>query len=233
MSDSFKLYRLQQVDLDIDKSNKRLVDIDKLLKDDQELNIANINRDNTKSAVQSAAKELKSAEDDVAAQQIKVDQNQSRLYSGRVTNPKALQDLQVEAKSFKDTMEALENIQLEKMLDTEQKQEDLISAESNLSQVETKVEIKNSSLVEERSEVRVTVDQFSEERNLITSGIPNEDLKLYEELRKKRKGVAVAKVTDKTCSACGTNLTEALAQAARSRSKIIQCGNCFRILYSG
>ena len=61
-------------------------------------------------------------EEEVREQQIKIEQNQSRLYSGKVTNPKELQDLQAEAEAFKRQLSLHENRQLEKMMALEERQ---------------------------------------------------------------------------------------------------------------
>ncbi|MFN2235225.1 MAG: C4-type zinc ribbon domain-containing protein [Anaerolineales bacterium] len=47
-----------------------------------------------------------------------------------------------------------------------------------------------------------------------------------------RAGVAVAKVEDRACKACGSTLTASLNQAARSPSQIVFCDSCGRILYA-
>jgi len=54
----------------------------------------------------------------------------------------------------------------------------------------------------------------------------------YESLRQKKKGVAISKVEDQTCSICGATLTPAECQVAKSQNKNIQCPSCGRLLYA-
>ena len=122
MSRIFKLYRLQQVDTKLNKTVKRLAEINETLGDDDSLQAAMQHIDEAKSNRIDSEKELRFVEEEVREQQIKVEQNQSRLYSGKVTNPKELQDLQSEAEAFKRQLSSLEDNQIEKMMAVEEGQ---------------------------------------------------------------------------------------------------------------
>ncbi len=75
--------------------------------------------------------------------------------------------------------------------------------------------------------------RLENEREAALSGVPDEDLRFYQKTRESKNGLAVAKVNDNTCSACGNQLSQALAQAARSPDEINRCSICKRILYAG
>jgi predicted nucleic acid-binding Zn-ribbon protein len=77
------------------------------------------------------------------------------------------------------------------------------------------------------------LERLHAERSVAVAGIEDSDIKLYETLRIQRRGIAVAKVTDNTCAACGSTLTPALIQAAQLPNQIIRCTFCGRILYAG
>lgn len=233
MSEPFKLYRLQQIDSKLDQIQKRLQEIEERLSDDKELQAAARKKDLADADMQNVAKELKRSEDDVSAQQIKIDKNQNRLYSGKVINPKELQDLQLESEAFQRNFENLENIQLEKMMNFETRQQELSQSNEFLEEINMKVSMKNANLVKEKTELNEDVQQLNVDREGSLKTISQEDLNLYEKLRAKSNGVAVAMVNAKSCAACGTSLPAALAQAARSPNKISRCSTCGRILYSG
>ena len=76
------------------------------------------------------------------------------------------------------------------------------------------------------------MERLDGEREAAMAGIPADDIKLYESLRKSSAVVAVEKCNDKSCSACGSGLSQALAQAERSPNTISRCETCGRILYS-
>ena len=68
------------------------------------------------------------------------------------------------------------------------------------------------------------------ERQQAAAQINPEDLAVYVRLREQRAGVAVSRVKDRACGACGSTLTAALNQAARSPSQVVFCDLCGRIL---
>lgn len=233
MSGPFKLFRLQQVDSQLDQANKRLKEIKAALSDNEEVEHAERNLEVSKELMFAAQKKMKRSEEDVQSQQIKIEKNQSRLYSGKVTIPKELQDLQHEEQAFKRNLVKLEDTQLEKMMSFEETDTNHENARESLRKVGERVASQNTDLMDEQSNLLSEVESLESERVTTISGIPPDDLKLYEKLRVKRAGVAVAKVIDKSCSACGSGLPHALAQAARSTTMISLCNTCGRILYRG
>ncbi|KAA3647268.1 MAG: hypothetical protein DWQ07_07130 [Chloroflexi bacterium] len=233
MSQAFKLYRLQQVDTQLDKAHTRLKEIEAALQEDAAQRKAEADLEASQNAHEEAQKLLKGAEQDVQAQQIKIEQNQARLYSGKVTNPKELQDLEQEAEALKRYLAELEEVQLEKMIAFEEATTQQEDAGQTLESVRADVASQNSALTTEQNSLEAETGRLQEERTAALDGVPAEDVALYESLREQRAGLAIVKVDNMICSACGTTLSQALAQAARSPNKLSRCSTCKRILYAG
>ncbi|MBW8011447.1 MAG: hypothetical protein FVQ83_09435 [Chloroflexi bacterium] len=232
MSEPFKLFRLQQVDSQIDQTKSRLTEIENTLKDETELSLAQRNFEETEKKLVTAQKGLKRSEDEVEAVQIKIELNQSNLYGGKVTNPKELQDLQQEAAAHKRYLTTLEDKLLEKMVALEDAESGYEASQTRLEDTQKLIAERNKALTIEQANLLKDLERLIGERQAAIPSIPSDDLELYEKLRAKRAGVAVAKVKDKTCTACGAVLPHALAQASRSPNKISRCETCGRILYS-
>jgi predicted nucleic acid-binding Zn-ribbon protein len=94
------LYQVQQYDSQIDNASKRIREIDALLGDNKLLADALEIQSDTEHVLIEKKKVLASAEVVVGDHSLKIDQNQKKLYSGSVTNPKDLEDLQLESESF-------------------------------------------------------------------------------------------------------------------------------------
>ena len=58
------------------------------------------------------------------------------------------------------------------------------------------------------------------------------DLALYEDLRHRRGGRAVAVLTGELCQGCGVTLPTNQAQQARQGEALPLCSSCERILYA-
>lgn len=233
MSRPFQLFRLQQIDSRIDWLNQRLEEIDRALKDDHELRLAAENAQEAERKQEAARKALEQAEQSVKGQNIKIEQSEATLYSGKVQNPKELQDLQNEVAALKRYLEVLEERQLMAMLAEEEASEEQQSAAEKHKNAHKRFMQNNQQLIEEQAKLQKDEQRIQGERQAAESAIPTSDLKIYQNLRKNRRGIAVAKVTDKACSACGSTLNAALLHASRSPHDINHCDMCGRILYAG
>lgn len=232
MSRSQNLYRLQQIDTKIDQIHERLGQIETLLSGDVNLRKATILANKAKKRLGESEKTLRQAEAKVKEQRIKIEQTEAVLYGGSIRNPKELQDLQNEASSLKRFLEVLEERQLEAMMKVDEANSKNQEAQKILEKYRLQAEKKQGILMQEREKLHVETQDLSQKREIAGQRIDMDDQNMYEGLRKQRAGVAVAKVRDQACGACGSTLTAALYQAARSPSQVVFCDSCGRILYS-
>ena len=232
MSASLGLYRLQQVDRQIDRARAQLETIRKTLENDTELQEA-LNRV-TKAQTDNhhASHSLKNAEAEVDAQKIKIEHAESSLYGGRVQNPKELQDLQKDVASLKKYMATLEERQLEAMVTAESTENDLQSAKMELEKIQARLGNEHKNLIADQSTITIELEKLAQEREATQSPIESNLLQAYEDLRQQKRGVAVTEVNDNTCTSCGTILNAALQQNARSQKQLAYCSSCGRILYA-
>jgi predicted nucleic acid-binding Zn-ribbon protein len=233
MSQPFKLYRLQQIDSQLDQAHDRLAEIAAILSDNAAIRKARGQADKTAAALEKAKKELRKAEENVHSQRSKIERSEATLYGGTIKNPKELQDIQSEAAALKRYLSVLEDRQLEAMLAVDGAEDTHQNAIESLESVTRESVRQNERLVEEKGGLETNVARLEKERGTTASTIEAPDLRLYEQLRKQRAGVAVARVVDNTCSACGTTLTASLLQASRSSIQLSRCDTCGRILYGG
>ncbi len=113
MNQAFHLYRLQQIDTQIDQAEVSLAEINRLLAGDELVRQATETNEAAARALHQAQQALKQSEFAVKEQQIKIAQSEASLYSGRIRNPKELQDIQKEISSLKKYLATLEDHQLE------------------------------------------------------------------------------------------------------------------------
>jgi predicted nucleic acid-binding Zn-ribbon protein len=233
MSRPFKLYRLQQIDSQLDWLHARLKDVEIELGDDSELQSVQKRVADTNQELQNASKALKNAENATQQQRIKIEQTEASLYGGKIRNPKELQDLQNESASLKRYLIVLEERQFEAMLSEEDASTRFNEISTEQEQIQQKHDQAKKALLQEKEKLLKDISRFEEERNAATASVEAVDLALYSRLREKRRGIAVAKVVDRACSACGSTLNAALLSAAHSPNQLNICDTCGRVLYSG
>ena len=232
MSASLGLYRLQQVDRHIDRARNRLEAIRKTLENDAELKNALSRNEKTKTEHHRAIHDLKTAEAEVEAQKIKIEQTESSLYGGNVKNPKELQDLQKEVESLKKYLVTLEERELEAMLKAETADGESQSAKDDLESVQSRLGGEHKTLIEERTSLIKQLEDLGEEREAALAPIPVDLLSVYEDLRRQKRGIAVTEVEEGTCASCGTTINAAVQQNARSQKQLVHCPSCGRILFA-
>jgi predicted nucleic acid-binding Zn-ribbon protein len=233
MGRPFKLYRLQQIDSQLDRIDKRLQEIEAALNEDEALRLAMQQVKKADSELDGARKLLSQAEAETRQQRLKIEQSESALYGGKVRNPKELQDLGKEVSALKRYLSVLEDRQLEAMLIEEEAAEQKRLSDQKLENERVRFAQQSKELLEEKDRLLKDINHSRDERQAATSSIPENDIELYTQIRQKRHGIAVAKVTDKACSACGSTLNAALLHAVRSPLEINRCDTCGRILYIG
>jgi hypothetical protein len=233
MSEPFKLYRLQQIDSQIDQVKNRLKNIEIALSADKTVRLAQKLKEQSQDSLKHDQKKLQNAEQDVQAQRVKIEQSESTLYGGKVRNPKELQDLQNEVAALKRYLGVLEDRLLEAMIVVETAEEKLQTDTDLLEKALAQFAAQHAELTREKEGLLTDLNRMEGQRAATTSSIPAEDLQIYEQLRNSRNGIAVARIVDRCCSACGTTLNAALLHAARSPNQMSRCDGCNRILYSG
>jgi predicted nucleic acid-binding Zn-ribbon protein len=233
MSRPFQLYRLQQLDSQLDGIHAHLREIESALADDSEVSLSREKAAQVNADLQQARLNLRNAEFETQQQRIKIEQTESTLYGGKVHNPKELKDLENEAAALKRQLSVLEDRQLESMLAEEEaskcQRDAAIELEKVLANHHRRLEVLN----QDKDKQEKDLNRLEEERRVVAGAIPADDLSVYEQLRQKRRGLAVAKVTDRACAACGSTLNAVLLNAARSPNQLNLCDHCGRILYLG
>jgi len=176
---------------------------------------------------------LRSAEFETQQQHIKIEQTEAALYGGKVRNPKELQDLQNELAAFKRFLSVLDERQFEAMLmeeETSQRYQLMIEEQARIqfehSQRTQQLNIEKDKLVNE-------IKNSENERDAAEAVVEPGDVAIYQQLRHKRRGIAVSKIVDKACISCGSTLSAALLNAAHSPNQLNYCESCGRILYFG
>ncbi|OGO34091.1 MAG: hypothetical protein A2W35_14175 [Chloroflexi bacterium RBG_16_57_11] len=233
MSRPFKLYRLQQIDTQLDWIHNRLIEIDTALQDDDTLKEVSEAALKKEQDLEAARKALHRIEAEVGQQRLKIEQNESSLYGGKIRNPKELKDLENEVTSLKRYLSTLEDRQLDAMLLEEDMAASRKTASGELEKTHLDFEMRCSELNREKEKILKDQQRLESERRAAIGSILPEDMVQYVQLRKTRRGVAVAMVVDRACSACGSTLNAALLNAVHSPNQITLCDSCGRVLYKG
>ena len=231
MNTSFTLFRLQAQDTLRMKMNARLKDIDRIIAADKEVSQANDRLAEAQGINKSAESVLKELVAQVKEKKMKRELTQANLFSGKVRNPKELQDLQAETQALDRTIAKLEDEQLQAMMVLEETTRVLRQAEGDLQKVMDRIASQNSLLIGEKHKIESEIPQVDAQRQALREQLDEATVTVYRNLFKSKSGRAIAEVNDDTCGACGVTVPPADIQAAKSPNVVAYCKNCGRILY--
>jgi predicted nucleic acid-binding Zn-ribbon protein len=230
MNQTRALYRLQNIDLDIDMRRARVREINTALEQDQALRQAQAQAAELESALHH--QETRAADLNLEIQTVadQTAQLSTRLYGGEVGNPKELEDIQKKIAERKRRRAHLEDDLLESMIQMEELQETLAQAQQNLHEVKATWTAEQKKLTGELQRAKQELKTLKTERQTVVEQVTAENLELYETLRVRKKGYAVAVLENGSCSVCRVGQTHNIVQQVRQNQQLVLCTSCGRIL---
>jgi len=233
MNQAALLYRLQKIDTQLDQINARLVEIERLLNEDERVRAAKKVAEEAKMNLEKKRQALREIEHFGAEQQVKIEQAESSLYSGRIQNPKELQDLQKDITSLKKHLSTIEDQELQAMIDLETAEKQESDATLAYHQAQAEAIQNKAGFAGEKEQLNKTRQRLNAERAVALTPIAPQSLEIYNRVREQKKGVAVTSLEDDSCALCGAQIRLSEGQAARLQSNLLYCSSCGRILYAG
>ena len=229
MSLAEQLYRLQQIDLEIERRQKELIEIEDRLSDDKALVAIESKLAAQKEQLEESTKKQKDSEWELEDLQEKVRQIDSKLYVSTNTNPKELVNLEKEVKSLKSQIRLKEDALLELMSQVEEMEANVRTATEEIERLKKEWEQRQATLGQKKSEVETAIAELSVGRNRLEQQIDPEANSIYERLRL-TSGQAVVKVERGKCQGCHITVPTSQWQKAKA-GDLIQCTSCNKILY--
>jgi uncharacterized protein len=229
MSLAGQLYKLQQVDLELQRKQQELNEIESRLSDDKALVAAESKLASQKAQLEDTRKKQKSSEWELEDLQEKVRQINSRLYSGKTKDAKELVNLEKEVKGLKSQIRPKEDALLGLMSQVEEIEAKVKTTAEELERLKREWEQRQETLGQRKSEVETVLAKLRGDRNGLVQQIDSEVLNTYERLRL-TKGQAVVKVERGKCQGC--HITVPTSQWQKTKAgDLIQCNSCSKILY--
>lgn len=227
------LHRLQQVDSEILRRRTRGEQITAILSNSSEIHGVRQALERKQQELEAVNADVREAEYAAQSQRDKIAQTEQKLYGGSVTNPKELQDLQLEAESLKRHLETLEDRLLQALLTQDEVQEQHQALSERLQGLEAKQAAEHATLLAERDQLNAELKSLGHEREAASASVTAEDLERYTTLSQRLGGLAVAVLDEDTCSACGLTIAPSIQQSIRGGPDLVNCPQCGRILYAG
>jgi predicted nucleic acid-binding Zn-ribbon protein len=224
------LYQLQLVDSERDEKRQRLADVEAGLGESDDVARAQDAVAETEQGLDQLRIQLRDLELEISSLNAKLKQNQDRLYSGRVRNPKELSNLQEEAAALRRRRSELEDDQLELMIAIEEDEAELAERQARLLQIETAWREEQANLQAEKERLEADLAELDANVTRRRSKFGAADLDLYDDLRDNLGGVGIALLKRGICQVCGTDVPTGVARAVERGEGSYYCPTCNRLL---
>ena len=231
MRPSAMLARLAEIDLALDAHRARLAEIRTALKEPAELVAARqdlgereAELERCRSAQQDRELEQQRAADKLA-------RAEKRLYSGEIRSPREVQDAEKDVQQLRHQRAHAEDLLLEALVALEGVTEESARSEARVQELAAGWERVQSQLLAEQARLKEQLPVEQTRQAAARRGVPADLLALYDNLRSRRGGRAVAWLEGAMCGACRVEVPPTKLQAALYGEELVYCGNCGRMLW--
>lgn len=227
-----ELYALQETDQALDKAQARLAEIESELVESEEMILAREEVDRQSSVVAEIRSRLTDAEWSVDEVRDKASEVEGKLYGGTITNPKELADLNADLSSLKGQVGKREDVLLGLLMDMDEAESQLAAKRDAYSRIEADWNVNQHSLLSEKAQLEPLIAELQARRDSQAPSFDRSTLRLYDLLRERHGGYAVARVERGMCQGCRITLPVSILQKVRSGMALVQCVSCERILFA-
>lgn len=228
-TDADKLWELQQVMSQLADAERQMsVKPESFAAVDREYQSANEEMTRLSESLETIAKERRKVDGELSDQQ-----EQLKKYQGTLMQVKnqqqyaaAWKEIDAARKHVKD----LEDSVLKSMSESEGLQKQLDEKKAGFDDLKARYDAAHAEWQSSLGDLRGTAEGLRKRASAIEATIPERLRAEFQKVYKQRNGVAVALVTNDTCSGCRSRIRPALHQQLK-RGDLVRCESCSRILY--
>ncbi|MGL4650200.1 MAG: zinc ribbon domain-containing protein [Caldilineaceae bacterium] len=230
MANPARLLDLQKIDSTWEKIRRRLLQIQKLTAVPESVLALRAHFAQTESTLQEWQVKQRNAELESQTLRDRMHASEQKLMSGTVRNPKELESLQQSVDALHRQQASVEESGVLALLEVEQWAATRAADLKRLEHAEKEWSSRHTDLLTEEAKLKRHGVQLRGQRTALVAQMPAEDVALYEDLRKRKAGVAVAEVVNGACAACSVRLPTGVVSGAKAGSEVTYCPSCGRIL---
>lgn len=227
----YPLYRLQQLDSKIDLLDRQAATTDGNAEIEKKIRIRERKLAEADKQHHALRTQLKDTELRLASLESHIKDLEKKLYSGSTTNTKELAGYSQEVGILKGQKSTLEDAVLALMEQVETVVNEMATIKTRLEKAKKELDEHHQKSGDVRRDATTQLDELRKKRDAMISEIEASLMSRYEALRKRKDGVAVAKIEQNACHECGAQVTDAVKRRVQER-QLELCPYCERILFT-
>jgi predicted nucleic acid-binding Zn-ribbon protein len=224
------LYRLQNLDTELENGQRRVSEIRASLGQTEALRQTRQAQTAAEAEHRQWVIQARDLELEIDSLSNEIAASEKRLYSGSITNPKELSDIQEKAASLKRRRATLEDELLEALVYGEEAEATMEECRATMADTEVYWQASQTTLQEELNQLEARLVKAQDEREQLRQTIASPALALYDSVRTRYGSVTVVTLRDGVCGFCAVAPSSTKLKRIRNGRELLQCGNCGRIL---
>ena len=226
---------LLEIDVQIDRRRQQIAALDPGTTLASSYRVSKPKADKLRAEANVLAAVQKDAELALASVEEKIKSTSDKLYSGKVTSPRELEDLQAGIDALGRQQATLEEELLVHMEATAPAEKAAKSAEIGVAKIARAYRTLKDTNTKREAELLAEIKALEPKRKPLVTAIGDKALiKKYELIRERKGGAGAAHMTwDRTCTACGVMVNGTTVNAVTDGLVLATCEHCSRILLPG
>ncbi|MCY4080104.1 MAG: C4-type zinc ribbon domain-containing protein [Caldilineaceae bacterium] len=224
------LLKMHEIDSLYDKVRRRILLLNRAVEGSTELESLREEVESIEQELQGTRTEQQDLELESRSLTERIRESEASLMSGELSNPRELEALQTSIDSMKEHRTDLENRSVERLVMVDSLQATFEKKQAALVQAEEEWTNRKSSLETEIDQRKKEYLYLKRAREQVAEILSAENLEMYEHLRRRKNGVAVALLEDENCGACHTQVAVGILNNIRYSDDLLSCPSCGRIL---
>lgn len=225
------LYRLQQIDSDLARTEEHLRTLDTGEAARTRLQELVEARDAAQHELTERQGRIRTMELELQSAAAKRKQVEEQMYSGRVRNPKELAAMSDEISQLDRHGKEIEDTVIGLMEEVEGQQPQIAALSQEVAAAQAALADREAAHLEEETALQSALAALRQERERVATGIDPGLLRRYDRIRERMGAVAVAAVRRGICENCHVAIPEGrVRQLAEDAELVLTCERCGRIL---
>lgn len=225
------LAQLNEADLAVDALKARLSEIADALREPAELVAARRALAAAEKTLAGCRAALADAELAQRSAEEKLARVEQQLYSGKVRNPRELEDAERNVQQQRSHKAQAEDRALEALIACEEATAQHAASQAEVARLTAEWQAQQTQLRAEQAQLKARLPAALARQAAARQAVPAPLLTLYDGLRPRRGGRAVAALDGDVCSACLVAVSPGKLAAARFGDELVYCENCGRLLW--
>jgi predicted nucleic acid-binding Zn-ribbon protein len=224
------LLRMHEIDSMYDKVRRRIISLRKAVGGSTELTELREQVESIDAELNNARSEQQDMELESRSLTDRIRESEKNLMSGELSNPRELEALQTSIDSMKSLRTELEDKSVERLVLADSLQGKLKEKQEALAELEQQWDEHKTALETETDQRKKEYVYLRKARVKVSDLLSPDNLELYEHLRRRKNGVAVARLEEENCGACHTQVAIGILNNVRYSDELLSCPSCGRIL---